>query len=279
VSAQGESGSVSASRTMDPDSSVLRRRMLVFGEMADFFWRVTRGVPRGVRTYFVEVLRQSTILASGSVLIVLVLVFGFGLVTGIESSYGARLVGAPSLAALGPSIGGLRELTPYAFGYMMAAKVSTGYVAEIGTMRITEEIDALDVMGLDSLVYICSTRVLATWVVLPLIYGIAVVVGYIGSYISVVLQIGQVSAGGYLRLFWEFQSPTDLIFSGVKGMLMGTFVVLVGVYYGFKVRGGPVQVGAATARAMIINLVGIHFIGVLTSQGFWGTNPRFPIGG
>jgi phospholipid/cholesterol/gamma-HCH transport system permease protein len=257
---------------------VLGGRALAFGEAADFFWRVIRGV-FAVRPYFVEVMRQATILARGSVIIVLVLVFAFGLVAGIESVYGARLVGAPSLAALGPAIGSLRELTPYAFGYMMAAKVSTGYVAEIGTMRITEEVDALDVMGLNSIVFLCSTRVLATWVILPFVYGIAVAVGFIASYIAVVLQIGQVSSGGYLALFWEFQSPADFIFSGVKGMVMGTFVVLVGVYYGFKVRGGPVEVGAATAKAMIVNIVGVHVIGVLTSQLFWGGSPRFPIGG
>jgi phospholipid/cholesterol/gamma-HCH transport system permease protein len=265
-------------RRLEAPTPVLRR-VLVFGDMAEFFWRVVRGTPSSLRRCFMEVLRQSTILARGSVMIILILVFSFGLITGIESSYAARLVGAPSLAALGPAVGGLRELTPYAFGYMMAAKVSTGYVAEIGTMRITEEIDALEVMGFNSILYICSTRVLATWLVLPVIYGVSVVVGYLGGYLAIVVQIGQVSPGGYLRLFWEFQSPTDLLFSAVKGMLMGTFVVLTGVYYGFKVRGGPVEVGAATARAMIVNLVGIHFIGVLTSQSFWGGNPRFPIGG
>ena len=257
----------------------VRRRVLAFGEAAEFFWRVTRGAPAAVRSYLVEVLRQSAILAEGSVVIVLVLVFAFGLVTGITSVYGARLVGAPSLAALGPSLGGLRELTPYAFGFMMAAKVSTGYVAEIGTMRITEEVDALDVMGLNSTVYICSTRLLATWLILPLMYGVAIVVGYAASYLAVVIQIGEVSPGGYLRLFWEFQSPGDLVFSVIKGMLMGSFVVLVGVYYGFKVRGGPVEVGQATARAMVTNLLGIMVIGVLTSQAFWGMNDRLPIGG
>jgi phospholipid/cholesterol/gamma-HCH transport system permease protein len=249
-----------------------------FGDMSRFFWQVLRGLT-GLRPYVVEVLRQATILARGSVIIVLALVCAFGLVIGIESSYGARLVGAPSLAALGPAIGGLRELTPYAFGYMMAAKVSTGFVAEIGTMRITDEIDALEVMGLDSIAYLCSTRVLAVWLILPFVYGIAIVVGFTASYVAVVLQIGQVSPGGYLELFWKFQSPADLAFSGVKGLIMGTYVVLVGLYYGFKVRGGPVEVGAATARSMVVSLLGIHVIGVLTSQLFWGGNARFPIGG
>jgi phospholipid/cholesterol/gamma-HCH transport system permease protein len=254
-------------------------RVLSFGEAADFFWVVTRGVAGAVRRYGLEVMRQATIFATGSVWIVLALVFAFGLVIGIEASYGARLVGAPSAAGLATAIGDLREITPYAFGYMMAAKVSTGYVAEIGTMRISDEIDALEVMGIDSILYLCSTRLLAVWIMVPLLYGISVLVAYIGSFFSVVLQVGQVSAGGYLDLFWKFQSPTDFLFSGVKGMVMATYVVLVGCYYGFKVRGGPVEVGTATAKAMIVNLIGVQLIGILGSQLFWGGAPRLPIGG
>jgi phospholipid/cholesterol/gamma-HCH transport system permease protein len=253
---------------------------IAFGEAVDFFWTITRGVLTGrVRRYSIEVLRQATIFATGSVMLVLLLVFAFGLVIGIEASYGARLVGAPSAAGLATAIGDLREIIPYAFGYMMAAKVSTGYVAEIGTMRITDEIDALDVMGLDSPVYLCSTRLLAVWLILPFLYGIAVLTAYIGSFISVVLQVGQVSAGGYLDLFWKFQNPSDFMFSGIKGLAMATFVVLVGCYYGFKVRGGPVEVGRATATAMIVNLIGVHVIGILGSQLFWGGAPHLPIGG
>lgn len=259
--------------------STARRRLRDVGDMVNLCWRTTRGVPRGARHYFTEVLRQATILATGSTLIVLTLVFAFGLVMGVESSYGARLVGAPSLAGLGPALGSLREMTPYAFGYMMVAKVATGYTAELGTMRISDEIDALDVMGIDSLVFLGSTRLLATWIILPLVYGLSVLVGFAGAYITTVLEIGQVSAGGYLRLAWEFQSPIDLIFSGIKGMLMGTYVVLVGIYYGYRVRGGAVDVGRATARTMIVGLVGIHVIGVLTTEAFWGTNSHLPIGG
>jgi phospholipid/cholesterol/gamma-HCH transport system permease protein len=254
--------------------------VLVFGEAVDFFWTVIRGVLSGrVRRYFTEVLRQATVFATGSVTLVLALVFAFGLVIGIEASYGARLVGAPSAAGLATAIGDLREIIPYAFGYMMAAKVSTGYVAEIGTMRITDEIDALDVMGLDSPVFLCSTRLLAVWLILPFLYGIAVLTAYIGSFIAVVLEVGQVSAGGYLDLFWKFQDPSDFLFSATKGLAMATFVVLVGCYYGFKVRGGPVEVGRATATAMIVNLIGIHLIGILGSQLFWGGSPHLPIGG
>jgi phospholipid/cholesterol/gamma-HCH transport system permease protein len=134
-------------------------------------------------------------------------------------------------------------------------------------------------MGMDSLVYLCSTRLLATWLILPFVYAIAIVVSFAGSFISVVLQIGQTSAGGYLELFWKFQSPQDYLFSGIKGMTMATFVVLVGCYFGYTVQGGPVEVGRATARAMVVNLIGIHVIGILGSQLFWGGTPRLPIGG
>lgn len=250
------------------------------GRGLEFTWRVVAGIFGGrVGRYFGEVVRQVGVLATGSVLVLCGLVFALGLAVGIEGAYGARLVGAPSAAGAITAIADLREIAPYAFGYMMAAKVSTGFVAEIGTMRISDEIDALDVMGLDSLVYLCSTRLLASWLLLPFVYALALLLCFAGSFISVVLQVGQVSAGGYLELFWKFQSPPDYLFSAIKGMSMATFTVLVGCYYGYTVRGGPVDVGRATARAMFVNVLGVHVIGVLGSQLFWGSSSRLPIGG
>jgi phospholipid/cholesterol/gamma-HCH transport system permease protein len=259
----------------------LRDAELALGQGADFFWRVTRGVLSGrVLHYLGEVVRQARILTTGSTIVILAMALVFGLSIGIQGSYGARLVGAPAAAGAFTAIGDLREIMPYAFAYMMAAKVSTGYVAEIGTMRIHDEIDALDVMGMNSLVYLCSTRLLASWIVLPFFFMLAVLVCFAGSFIAVVVQIGQVSAGGYLELFWKFQNPTDYLFAATKCFAMGTFVVLVGVYHGFKVRGGPVEVGVATARAMIVNLIGIHAIGIIGTQLFWGgQGGGLPIGG
>lgn len=257
----------------------IRSGALAFGEGAEFFWRVLLGGGRALTEYSREVYRQAYILVIGSMGVVLGLVFMFGLVVGIQASYAGRLVGAPAAAGAFTAISDLREIAPYAFAYMMAAKVSTGYVAEIGTMSISEEIDALDVMGLDSRAYLCTTRLLATWLVLPFMYAVALLVCFAGSFIAVVLQVAQASPGGYFELFWKFQSFGDWMFSEIKAMLMGTFVVLVGCYYGFRVRGGPVEVGQATARAMVVNLIGIHVIGILTSSLFWGGNPRLPIGG
>ena len=260
---------------------IINTRMLEpFGIFLRFCLRMIGDVYRfRVFRFFGEALRQAGILVTGSVLIVLGLVFILGLQCGIEGAYGARAVGAPSTVGAFTALCDLREVTPYAFGYMMAAKVGTGMVAELGSMRISDEIDALEVMGFDSMLYLCATRLLGMWLVLPFVYIAAVGVGFLGSYIAVVQQIGEVSAGGYFQIFWQFQNPVDLLYSAVKGMAMATFVVLVGCYYGYNASGGPVGVGTSTAKSMVANIIGVHAIGMMGTQVFWGGNARAPIGG
>jgi phospholipid/cholesterol/gamma-HCH transport system permease protein len=254
--------------------------LYALGTAGEFSGSVVGGVfSRRVWRYLGEALRQAGIFITGSMVIVLGLVFVLGLQCGVEGAYGARTVGASSSVGAFTALCNLREVIPYAFGYMMAAKVGTGIVAELGSMRISDEIDALDVMGLDSVAFLGSTRLLGTWLVLPFVYTIAIMVGITASYLAVVVQIGQVSAGGYLQLFWMFQSPLDFVFSLVKGMAMATCVVLVGIYYGYHAANGPVGVGRATAKSMVANIIGIHLIGLLGTQIFWGSNPRSPIGG
>ena len=121
--------------------------------------------------------------------------------------------------------------------------------------------------------------VLAAWLVLPFIYISAVGVGFLASYLAVVKQIGEVSSGGYFLIFWMFQNPPDLIFSLIKGMVMATAIVMVGCYYGYTASGGPVGVGTATAKSMVLNIVLVHIIGMMGTLVFWGANPRAPIGG
>ena len=187
--------------------------------------------------------------------------------------------GAPAYAGVFAAWCDLRELVPYAFGYMMAAKVGTGIVAEIGSMRISDEVDALEVMGISSMTFLCATRLLAAWLVLPFMYLAGIGAGFFASYLAVVQQIGEVSSGGFFLIFWMFQNPPDLLYSVIKAMAMATVIVLVGCYYGYNASGGPVGVGTATAKSMVLNIVIVHLIGMLGTQLFWGANPRAPIGG
>jgi phospholipid/cholesterol/gamma-HCH transport system permease protein len=233
-----------------------------------------------VMRFFGEALRQAGILIVGSSIVIWSLVFITGLgPCGIEAAYFNQSVGAPTYSGVFAAWCNLREAVPYAFGYMMSAKVGTGIVAELGAMRISEEIDALEVMGINSVTFLCATRLLAAWIVLPFMYLTAIGVAYLASYIAVVKQIGFVSAGGYLLIFWQFQNAPDLLYSLIKGMFMATAIVLVACYYGYHASGGPVGVGTATAKSMVLNLVLVTLIGMLGTQVFWGANPRAPIGG
>jgi phospholipid/cholesterol/gamma-HCH transport system permease protein len=250
------------------------------GDIAKFAARIFGEVWGGrVFKFFGEALRQAGILILGSTLVIWSTTFILGLQCGIEGAYFNRSVGAPAYAGVFSAWCDLREIMPYAFGYMMAAKVGTGLVAEIGAMRISDEVDALEVMGISSMTFLCATRLLAAWMVLPFMYIAAVGAGFFASYLAVVQQIGEVSSGGFFLIFWMFQNPPDLLYSLIKGMAMATFIVIVGAYYGYTASGGPVGVGTATAKSMVLNVVGVHLVGMLGTQVFWGSNPRAPIGG
>jgi phospholipid/cholesterol/gamma-HCH transport system permease protein len=260
--------------------AIPREWVASFGDIVKFCTRVV-GEVFGLKVFrfFGEALRQAGLLILSSTLVVWGLIFIIGLQCGIEGAYFNRAVGSPAYAGVFAAWCDLRELVPYAFGYMMAAKVGTGIVAEIGSMRISDEVDALEVMGISSMTFLCATRLLAAWLVLPFMYLAGIGAGFFASYLAVVQQIGEVSSGGFFLIFWMFQNPPDLLYSVIKAMAMATVIVLVGCYYGYNASGGPVGVGTATAKSMVLNIVLVHLIGMLGTQIFWGANPRAPIGG
>src|SRR3954451_1378114 len=144
---------------MDSLLAVPRGWLATTGDLAKFAARVVGSVLGGrVLRFFGESLRQAGILILSSTLVVWGLVFIIGLQCGIEGAYFSRSVGAPANSGVFSAWCDLRELVPYGFGYMLAAKVGTGFVAELGSMRITDEIDALEVMGIPSLTFLCATR-------------------------------------------------------------------------------------------------------------------------
>ena len=258
-----------------------REWLAATGEIGRFTGQIVRDVwSLRVFRFFGETLRQSGILIIYSTLFIWSFAFIIGLgACGIEAAYFNQSTDAPTYAGVYAAWCNLREAVPYVFGYMMAAKVGTGIVAELGAMRISEEIDALEVMGVDSLLFLCATRLLAAWIVLPFMYVGAIGIAYLASYLAIVDQLGYVSSGGFLLIFWQFQNPTDVLFSLIKAMSMAIVIVIVGCYYGYNASGGPVGVGTATAKSMVLNLVSVHLIGMLGTQLFWGANPRAPIGG
>jgi phospholipid/cholesterol/gamma-HCH transport system permease protein len=261
--------------------AVPREWLAATGEIARFTGTIVGDVfSLRVFRFFGESLRQAGILIIGSTTVIWGLVFLIGLGgCGIQAGYFNQSTGTPNYAGVFAAWCNLREAVPLVFGYMLSAKVGTGIVAELGAMRISEEIDALEVMGVDSMVFLCATRLLAAWIVLPFMYIGAIGVAFLASYIAVVDQLGFTSSGGYLLIFWQFQNPPDFLYSVIKGMFMATAIVLVACYYGYNASGGPVGVGKATAKSMVLNLILVNLIGMLGTEVFWGTNPRAPIGG
>src|SRR2546427_12820794 len=156
--------------------------------------------------FFGEALRQCGVLILGSTMVIWGLAFILGLQCGIEGAYFNRSVGAPAYAGVFSAWCDLREIMPYAFGYMMSAKVGTGLVAEIGSMRITDEIDALEVMGISSMTFLCATRLLASFMVLPFMYLAAVGAGFFASCPAGARETGEVSSAGFFFVVSRVQA-------------------------------------------------------------------------
>ncbi|MGH8992164.1 MAG: ABC transporter permease [Acidimicrobiia bacterium] len=246
------------------------------GDITRFSFEAIQAIPK-LRLYPSELFRQAAIIIVSSGFIVWLMEFVIGLQCGLEGNYTLKQIGAPVYSAIFSAWCAIREMAPYMWGYILAAKVGCGLVAEIGSMRISEEIDALEVIGVRPMAYIVATRVVGAWIALPFLYIVGLGIMYFAEWLVVVRQLGEVSNGGYLNLFWLFQNPTDFFYSLLKIMAMGTAIVFVGCYYGYKARGGPVGVGWNTAKSMMLNMVLVHVIGMFGTQLFWGLSPNAPI--
>ena len=266
---------------MTPADSIAARALSPVreaGNLASFSLRALVAL-RGVWHYTAEMLRQCALLITGSALIICAMQFVVGGECALFGNYLLRGFGASAAIGSFTEICDVRELFPYMFGYIFAAKVGCGLVAEIGSMRISDELDALESVGTDPMRYVVATRLFAALLCIPVIYVISVLVGTAGSMVVVVGQIQEISFGGWAAGHWTYQDLSENLYGLIKAVVIGVTIVLVGMYYGYRARGGPVGVGAATARSMILNLVLIHVLSAAMSTLFWGMSARTPVGG
>lgn len=247
------------------------------GDIVRFSTKVVRSLP-DTRHYTSDIFHQAAILIVSSGLVIWFMLFVVGSMCGLESVYTMKAIGTQPYSGIFTSYCGLREMGPYMWAYILAAKVGCGLVAEIGSMRISEEIDAMEVMGVDSKSYLVGTRVLAAWIAMPFLFIVGLGLMYMSMYLVAVVQLGGVSSGGYWYVFWLYQNPADLTYAMSKAIIMGTAIILIGCYYGYYARGGPVGVGQNTAKSMMLNMVVVHIIATLLTQLFWGFSPNAPIG-
>jgi phospholipid/cholesterol/gamma-HCH transport system permease protein len=258
----------------DPVRSSLEEAGQIAGFAASSFIEI-----RGVLRYTSEMLRQVGILITGSALVLLAMQFTFGLTCGNESVYVLRGYGASSYEGVFSAICPLREATPFMFAYMIGAKIGCGYVAEIGSMRISDEIDAMETLGINSIRYLVTTRLVANIIGSAPIFIIGLAVFYLGEIFVILFQVHEISKATWESVHWAFTDGTSIIFSYTKTLVMWICIVISSLYYGYNARGGPVGVGAATAKSMMVALVLTMVLNEGFTFFFWGTNPKLPVGG
>jgi len=248
------------------------------GQMAAFGGRAFVELGGAFR-YSAEMLRQVGILITGSAIVLWGMQFTFGLTCGNESVYVLRGYGASSYAGVFSALCPIREATPFMFAYMVGAKIGCGYVAELGSMRISDEIDAMESLGLNPMRYLVATRLIANILVSAPIFIIGLGVFFLGEIFVILFQIHEISRGAWEFVHWSFMDATSIFFSYVKTLIMWVLIVISSMYYGFNARGGPVGVGVATAKSMVTALVLTMVINEGFTFFFWGVNPSIPVGG
>src|SRR5437016_5929304 len=248
----------------------------VLGQIVLFSVAVLRSIPRALR-YRHEIWWYAAFLAVGSTPVALVMTYFSGSECSVEAYYSLhQLGGAESLAGVFNALCDMREITPLFFGFAIGAKIGCGLVAELGTMRVNEEIDALETMGVPSIPFLVTTRMIAALMVIPLMYVFALATSYLGSFIVQHYQIGVVSDGIYSAYFWRYSNLLDLFYSMVKAVVFAFLVISVGLYYGYHVTGGAVGIGRSVAKTMAVSLLLTTVVNAVLTNVFWGHTPNLP---
>lgn len=152
----------------------------------------------------------------------------------------------------------------------IGASAGAGYVTELGAMRVSEEIDAIEVMGLHSYPYLVSTRVVAAFLAAVPIFAGAIAATFAGGFLSANLQINGLNVGSFNDFFWVGVAPIDILYAMIKGVVATGIVTLVCASGGYRAKGGPIGVGMAVGESLNLTLVLVMFVNLFLSYLFWG---------
>ncbi|WP_067970867.1 MlaE family ABC transporter permease [Mycolicibacter icosiumassiliensis] len=254
-----------------------------FGEMVWFMLSSVGQIPFTLRRYRAETMRLIAQIGMGTG--ALAVVGGTVAIVAFVTLSGSSLVAIQGFSSLG-NIGvevftgffaglvNVRIAGPVVTGIALAATVGAGATAELGAMRISEEIDALEVMGVQSIAFLTSTRVLAAVVVILPLYGMAMIMAFLSPQLVTTALYGQ-SSGTYAHYFRTFLRPEDVFWSFVTAVIIAIIVMITHCYYGYTAAGGPVGVGAAVGRSMRLSLIAVVVVAMLASLALYGVHPNF----
>jgi phospholipid/cholesterol/gamma-HCH transport system permease protein len=252
-----------------------------------FYLRVLKAVPFTIKNYSREIYRLlaevtlgsgSLAVIGGTIGVVVSMCFFTGTEVGIQGYAALDQLGTAALTGFVSAYFNTREISPIVAGLALAATVGCGFTAQLGAMRISEEVDALEVMAVPSMQYLVTTRVLAGLVAIIPLY----IVGLLSSYWATRLTITQIngqSSGTYDHYFNTFLPPGDVLWSFGKVLIFAVVVILIHCYYGYYASGGPAGVGVAVGRAVRTSIVAVNVVDLLASMAIWGTTVTVRLAG
>ena len=218
------------------------------------------------------------IVGAGTAGVIFFMAFFTGTQVGLEGFKGLQLIGAEAFTGFVSAFANTREITPLIAGVTLAAQVGAGFTAELGAMRVNEEIDALEVMAVRPVPYLVSTRIIAALIAIAPLYLISLFSSYLATNLVVTKLLG-LSGGTYTHYFGLFLPATDVLYSLIKALVFAVTVALIHCYYGFNASGGPVGVGVAVGRAIRASIVAVNVINLIMSSFMWGVTETVRIAG
>ncbi|AEF34121.1 integral membrane protein YrbE1B [Mycolicibacter sinensis] len=253
------------------------------GQMGWFFLTAIRQIPWALRRYRRESLRLIAELGMGTGAMAViggtVAIIGFVMLAGgsliaIQGFTSLGNIGVETYTGFAAALVNVRVVGPVNAGIALAATVGAGATAELGAMRISEEIDALEVMGINSISYLVSTRVVAGFTVIIPLYALALIMAFASPQIVTTLFFGQ-SSGTYDHYFRTFLRADDVFWSFMETILIAVIVMITHCYYGFNASGGPVGVGEAVGRSMRLSLISVPTVVLFAALALYGVDPNF----
>ncbi|MDN3459899.1 ABC transporter permease [Rhodococcus sp. APC 3903] len=254
------------------------RELETIGRQLTFYGHAISSIPRTVYRYRTEVLRLLAEVSMGSgalaaiggtLVVVIMLTTAVGYEVGQQGSTSLGHIGLGALSGFISAFFNTREALPVIAGIALTATVGAGFTAQLGAMRVSEEIDALETMSIPSLPYLVTTRVTAGIVAVIPLYCVALFVGYAATRLVTVYMLGQ-AEGTFDHYFNVFLVPSDVVWSAVKVLVMSAVVMCVHCYHGYNASGGPAGVGVAVGRAVRTSLIAIMAIDLLIGIAVYG---------
>jgi phospholipid/cholesterol/gamma-HCH transport system permease protein len=256
----------------------VERQIRFLGDMVIFTFTAVRSIPMVLRRYREEVKRQIGqitlgtglfITFTGTLGVVVAESLFIGIEVGVEGFQSLNIIGIAPLTGFVSAYGNTREIAPIIAAIAVASQIGCKFTSQLGAQRISEEIDALEVMAIPSIPYLVTTRLIAAFTVIIPLYLVGLFGSYIATKYTVTVFFGQ-STGTYEHYFNQFLRNIDIFYSVVKVMVFTAFIAVIHTYYGYTAAGGPAGVGRATARAIRATTVIIAASDVLMTMLFWG---------